>query len=248
MPGSWQSVPRAVLEVFFGRGLLAVADRRPNFARAYDLSERIVPLKHHSHRVDDLDARRRLLLQAAAALGVATARDIADYFRMKSAEVMPRLRELLDAGQLQQVRVEGWRETAYLHPNALLPSRIEARSLLSPFDPLIWHRQRAARLFAFDYRFEIFVPQAKRRWGTYVLPFLFGDRLVARVDLKSDRKTRTLHVLAAFSEPDSNTGAVAEALAVELRTLADWLNLSGIAVSRRGDLARRLAAACRRFA
>ncbi|MBI3706909.1 MAG: winged helix DNA-binding domain-containing protein, partial [Proteobacteria bacterium] len=161
-------------------------------------------------------------------------------------DTRPRLAELVEAGELRLVRVDGWRESAYLHPDAKLPRRIEARALLSPFDPVIWHRPRVARLFGFDYRFEIFVPQKQRRWGSYVLPFLLGDRLVARVDLKADRGARRLRVLAAYLEPDAKSGAVAEALAAELRTLAGWLGLPAVAVGRRGDFARALAAACRR--
>jgi uncharacterized protein YcaQ len=242
MEGAWQSVPRAVLEVYFGRGVLATADRRPNFARAYDLTERILPAEHHGRRVDRDEARRELLRQAARALGVATAGDLADYFRMKVGEARPRLAELVDSGELRPVHVEGWRELAYLHPDAQCPARIEARSLLSPFDPVVWYRPRAARLFGFDYRFEIFVPKEKRRWGAYVLPFLVGDRLVARVDLKADRTRRRLQVLAAFGESHAEPREVTGALAEELRTLAGWLGLESVAVGRRGDLARKLAA------
>ena len=245
MKGAWQSVPRAVLEAYFGRGVLAIADRRPNFARAYDLAERIVPAEHHGQVVDVEEAQRRLLAQAARALGVSTAADLADYFRMRGVPVRTRLAELVDNGDLRPIRVEGWREPAYLHADASLPDRVAARALISPFDPLIWHRPRTARLFDFDYRFEIFVPQEKRRWGTYVLPFLLGDRLVARVDLKADRVGRSLPVLATVGEPATNAGEVTEALAGELRTLAGWLGLESVTVGRRGGLARKLATALR---
>jgi uncharacterized protein YcaQ len=245
MEGAWQSVPRAVLEAHFGRGVLAVADRRPNFARAYDFAERVVPAEHHGRSVDALEARRQLLLQAARALGVAAASDLADYFRMKGAEARPRLDELAAAGELRTVRVEGWKEPAYLHPDAQLPDRVEARALLSPFDPVVWYRPRAARLFGFDYRFEIFVPAEKRKWGTYVLPFLLGDRLVARVDLKSDRPACCLRVLAAYCEPHAEPEDVTGPLAVELRALAEWLGFDSVHVGRRGGLARALARALR---
>jgi uncharacterized protein YcaQ len=246
IPGAWQSVPRAVLEAYFGRGVLAVADRRDNFARAYDLAERIVPPEHHGRTVSREEAQRELMRVAARALGVATAADLADYFRMRTPEARLRLGELAAAGELRVVHVEGWRETAYLHPDAALPDRVDGRALLSPFDPVVWYRPRAARLFGFDYRFEIFVPREKRRWGAYVLPFLHGDRLVARVDLKSDRPARRLRVLAAYAEPHADQGEVAAALAGELRAMAGWLGLESVAVGRRGDLARRLAAAVRR--
>jgi uncharacterized protein YcaQ len=245
IPGAWQSVPRSVLEAYFGRGVLAVADRRDNFARAYDLAERIVPPEHHGRTVGREEAQRELMRQAARALGVATAADLADYFRMRTPEARLRLGELAAAGELRMVRVEGWREPAYLHPDAALPDRVDARALLSPFDPVVWYRPRAARLFGFDYRFEIFVPREKRRWGAYVLPFLYGDRLVARVDLKSDRPRR-LRVLAAYAESHADHGEVATALANELRTMAGWLGLESVAVGRRGDFARPLAAAVRR--
>jgi uncharacterized protein YcaQ len=237
---AWQSVPRAVLEAFFGQGVLAISDRRPNFARAYDLSERVIPGEHHGRNIAEDEARRELLRQAARALGVATASDLIDYFRMSRSEARPRLTELVESGELLDVRVEGWREPAYLYPQAPPPKEINACALLSPFDPVIWFRPRAARLFDFDYRFEIFVPQEKRRWGVYVLPFLLGDRLVARVDLKADRAGRRLLVLAAMRESHSDEVMVSQALTAELIVLAGWLGLTSIVVGRRGDLARRL--------
>src|SRR5262249_42121379 len=151
--------------------------------------------------------------------GVGTAADLADYYRMPVREARPRLAELVEEGALRAVRVEGWRAPAYLHAAARLPARVEAAALLSPFDPLVWFRPRAARLFDFDYRSEIFVPREQRRWGYYVMPFLLGDRLVARVDLKADRPGRRLLVRAAYLEPQAQAEPVAGALAAELRTL-----------------------------
>jgi uncharacterized protein YcaQ len=242
--GAWVgTVPRAVLEAHFGRGALAVAGRRPDFSRLFDLAERLIPPEHHGREVSRDEAQRALLLVAARSHGVGTADDLADYYRMPIREARPRLDELVEAGELRRVRVEGWREPAYLHEEARLPRRIDAASLLSPFDPLVWYRPRVARLFDFEYRIEIFVPGPKRRWGYYVLPFLLGERLVARVDLKADRAGRRLLVLAAYLEPHARPEPVAAALAAELATLARWLDLDSVAVEQRGDLARPLAAA-----
>jgi uncharacterized protein len=243
---SWfASVPRAVLEAHFGRGLLAIADRRPNFARLYDLSERVVPAEHHGRAVDRQDAQRELVRRAARSHGIGAVSDLADYYRMKVGDVRPRLAELVDAGEVIATRVEGWRETAYLDGAARAPKQIEARALLSPFDPVVWFRARAVRLFDFEFRFEIFVPEPKRRWGCYVLPFLFNDRLVARVDLRADRADCCLRVVASYLEKGQIAPVVAEALATELRSLATWLQLDAILVEPKGDLARPLKAAVR---
>ncbi|HXI42472.1 MAG TPA: crosslink repair DNA glycosylase YcaQ family protein [Bryobacteraceae bacterium] len=237
------TIPRAVLEAHFGRGKLAVAQRRPNFSRVFDLAERLIPAQHHQRRVEREDAQRELLGQAARAHGVGTAADLADYYRMPIREARPLLVELVAAGQLRHVRVEGWLETAYLHQDATSPGRINAAALLSPFDPVIWYRDRAARLFGFDYRVEIYLPQEKRRWGYYVLPFLLGDRLVARLDLKADRGARRLLVLAAHLEAHAKPGQVAEPLARELRTMAGWLGFDAVKVMCRFGLAKALTAA-----
>jgi uncharacterized protein len=236
------TVPRATLEAHFGRGALAIAVRRPDFSRLYDLAERVIPLEHHSRTIGLEDAQRQLLRQAARSHGIGTAADLADYYRMPVRVARDRLAELIEAGELRQVRVEGWREPAYLHPEAKLPPRIEAASLLSPFDPVVWYRPRTERLFHFEYRLEIYVPREKRRWGYYVLPFLLGDRLVARVDLKADRPARRLQVLAAYLEPNANSTAVAEALTQELQSWAAWLDLDSVAVNRHNRFARTLAA------
>jgi uncharacterized protein YcaQ len=241
IPGAWVTVPRAVLEAHFGRGLLAVADRRPNFARAFDLAERLLPPEHHGRQVGLEEAQRELLRLAARSHGIGTAADLADYYRMSIREARPRLAELVEAGELREVRVEGWRELAYLHAEARMPARVDAATLVSPFDPVVWYRARVARLFGFDYRIEIFVPREKRKWGYYVLPFLLGDRLVARVDLKADRSTRRLRVLAANLEPHAEPAVVIEPLAAELRTMAAWLGLESVAVENRRDFAGQLA-------
>ena len=248
LPGSWYgSVPRAVLEACFGRGQLAVTARRENFSRVFDLAERVIPEEHYHRLLDRHESQRELLRIAARACGVGTAADLADYFRMKVGEARPRIDELAAAGDLRQVHVEGWREAAYVprdgDTTAAAGRSIDARALLSPFDPLIWFRPRTKRLFHFDYRFEIFVPAAKRKWGSYVLPFLMGERLTARVDLKSDRANSRLRVLGAYLEPWADADAVAPALAAELHTLAAWLRLDAVRVGRRGEFARPLSSA-----
>jgi len=146
------------------------------------------------------------------------------------------LNELVEDGPLRVVKVEGWREPGYLHCEAALPARVRAAALLSPFDPLIWTRPRVARLFGFDYRVEIFVPPAKRKFGFYVLPFLLGEGLVARVDLKADRSDGRLNVKGAWIEAGADSEKVAPALGTELRTLARWLGLDQVAIGRRGNL------------
>jgi uncharacterized protein YcaQ len=242
--GTWfRSTQRAMLEAHLGRGVLAVAGRLPNFARVFDLSERVVAAEHHRREVEIEDAQRALLRIAASACGVATAADLADYFRMPIRDARARIAELVEAGELREVRVEGWREIAYLDPAAPSPRRIAAAAILSPFDPVVWFRPRAKRLFDFDYRIEIYVPPEKRKFGYYVLPFLFGDRIPARVDLKADRAGRRLLVMSAHLEAHADPDAVAPALATELRALAHWLELDSIRVARRGNLASKLARA-----
>jgi uncharacterized protein len=234
-----------VLEAHFGFGRLAVVERLPNFARVYDLAERVIPAEIHGRRIEHAEAQRELLRLAARSHGVGTAGDLADYYRMPIREARRHIDELIEARELHEARVEGWREPAYLYRKARAGKKIEAAALLSPFDPLIWYRPRVARLFGFDYRIEIFTPQEKRRWGYYVLPFLLGERLVARVDLKADRAAGRLLVLAAYLEVGADPGAVADALEGELSAMAAWLELDSVSVERRGDLARRLAAAVR---
>jgi uncharacterized protein YcaQ len=248
LPGSWYgTVPRAVLEACFGRGQLAVTARRDNFSRVFDLVERVIPHEHLHRLVDRHESQRELLRIAARACGVGTAADLADYFRMKVGEARPRIHELVTVGDLRLVHVEGWREPACvprdLDDSARGRRPIDARALLSPFDPLIWFRPRTKRLFHFDYRFEIFVPAQKRKWGSYVLPFLMGDRLAARVDVKADRHNNRLAVPGAYLEPGADADTVAPALASELHSLAVWLGLDRVRVGRRGGLAAPLRAA-----
>jgi uncharacterized protein YcaQ len=245
-PGDWhRSVPRAALEQHFGVGSLAVRRRLANFQRVYDLTERVIDETHRIRSVDDDDARRELLRRAAGACGIATLHDLADYYRMSPREARPRVMELVEDNSLLEVQVEGWEQNAYLASGARIPRSVNRSALLSPFDPLVWYRPRAERLFGFHYRIEIYVPEAKRRWGYYVLPFLYGDQLVARVDLKAERRASTLQVRAAHLEPGANESETAAALANELAALAAWLGLEVVAVGRKGNLARALRRAAR---
>ena len=242
--GDWhRSMPRWSLEYHFGQGSIAVANRLPNFQREYDLPERLIDAAHLEKRLSRDDAQRELLRQASRSCGISTTRDLADYYRMSPREASPRIQELIEAGALQEVQVEGWRERGLLSRDAVIPRRINAATLLSPFDPVVWFRPRAERLFDFHYRIEIYVPAAKRKWGYYVLPFLMGDRIVARVDLKADRKNEQLLVLAAHEEAGVDSGKAGRKLAAELANLASWLSLDSVRVSRRGAFARTLAAA-----
>ena len=233
-------MPRWALEYHFGFGRVAVKERLANFQRVYDLPERLVGAQHLETSLADEEAQRSLLRIAARGCGVATLHDLADYFRMSPRDARPRIRELVEEGSLSEVNVENWSETAYLDTSARTPRCVERETLLSPFDPLIWFRPRAERLFDFHYRIEIYVPEAKRRWGYYVLPFLMGDRLAARVDLKAERKSRTLLVRAAHLEECADGPATADSLAAELRRLSAWLGLDSIAVGRKGSLSRVL--------
>jgi uncharacterized protein len=242
---SWGDHKRAT-EYLFWTGQLAVAHRLPSFERVYDLPERVLPpATLRAPTPDPADAHRALLRRAAGALGVATAADLADYFRIRKTPARARVAELVDAGELVAVEVEGWREPGLVDPDAAEPRRAEARTLVSPFDSLVWDRARTERLFDFHYRIEIYTPPGKRRFGYYVLPFLLGDRLVARVDLKADRAAGALAVRGVFAEPGVERRATAAALADELRAMAGWLELDRVTVAAKGDLARDLRAAMR---
>jgi uncharacterized protein YcaQ len=238
------TLAKCALEGHFARGTLGIADRKnPGAARVYDLAERVIPATQYERVVDRTEAKRELLRLAAQAHGIGTIDDLADYYRIPLREAKRHIADLVTSGDVREVHVEGWREPAYLHRDAALPRRLIAAALLSPFDPVVWYRPRVARLFEFAYLLEIWVPAAKRRWGYYVLPFLCGERLVARVDLKADRTARRLLVLAAYCESHADRETVARALGVELRAVATWLNLLDVSVERRGNFARALAAA-----
>ena len=228
---------KVALEHLFFTGQIAAA-RRIHFERRYDLTERVLPPAiRDAPTPSRADAQRELIRIAAGALGVATESDLGDYFRLPRAASKAGVAELVGAGELEPVEVEGWEVPAYLWPSARRPRTLQARALLAPFDPLIWFRPRTERLFGFRYRIEIYTPAPKRIYGYYVLPFLLGDTLVGRVDLKSDRDGGTLLVRGAFAEEGVDRVHVAVELATELRRAASWLGLRDITVSDRGDLA-----------
>jgi len=241
-PGDWhRSVPRWALEHHFGRGSLAVRRRLPNFQRVYDLPERVLPVEVLGQDVDAADGHRALIERAAASLGVATLGDLADYYRLSPREATPRVAELVEAGRLLPVAVEGWKDTAYLAPGARIPRSMEGAGLLSPFDPVTWCRPRAERLYGFEYRIEIYVPAPKRRWGYYVLPFRLGDRIAARVDLKADRPKKRLLIQRAYLEPGAPPAETALSLRAELSALAAWLALEKVVPVARDRFTRSLA-------
>ncbi|MBV8393844.1 MAG: YcaQ family DNA glycosylase [Alphaproteobacteria bacterium] len=234
--GAWWgwSDGKLALEWLFFAGELTTATRRGTFERVYDLTERVLPAAIQALPTPDPDdAQRELLRISARAMGVATETDLRDYFRLGVADTKARLAELIEAGDLVQVDVEGWQKPGYLDPEARQPRRIEARALLAPFDPLIWERDRTHRIFDFFYRIEIYTPVAKRKHGYYVLPFLLGDQLVGRVDLKADRQNDRLVAHAIHVEPGIARRSVEGPLREELRLMADWLGLSGLSLPKR---------------
>jgi uncharacterized protein YcaQ len=234
----WSDCKRAV-EWLFWVGRLTTANRR-NFERIYDLSERVFP-NFRPEEVSETEGHRMLIQVAAKALGIATATDLCDYFRLVPKVGRRGIEELVAAGELIQVKVDGWSQPALLDPKARLPRQLEVKALVSPFDPLLWDRRRAERLFGFRYRIEIYTPAHKREHGYYVVPFLLGDAFVARLDLKADRATGTLRVLSAHHEPAVDPKEVVEPLGAELAELARWLKLERIVVNKRGNLAAALA-------
>ena len=241
--GWWEwSDSKTALEWLFWSGQVTTSTRR-NFERVYDLTERVFPQLYNGDVPDRVVAQRELVATAARALGIATENDLGDYFRLKINDTRPRILELVEAGELLKVKVEGWTQAAYLSSKARIPRSLDLSAFLSPFDPLLWERKRTERLFGFRYRIEIYTPAAQRQHGYYVLPFLFGQNFVARVDLKADRTSSSLRVVGAFAEPQTEPKNFIHAVAGELRSMADWLGLEKIVISRNGDLAPMLRSA-----
>lgn len=241
---NWSSV-KTVLEWLFYVGEVTSAYRNTQFERVYDLPERVLPravLERATPTPEE--SVRELVRRAAAALGVASEYCLRDYFRTRPEPTRAAIADLVEAGELLPVRVEGWDRPTYLWHTARHPRAVHARALLSPFDSLIFERARLESLFGFSYRIEIYVPEPRRVYGYYVYPFLLGDRFVARVDLKADRKAGVLRVNSAWLEPADavEVGEIAVELMAELETMAKWLGLGGIQVLPRGDLAPALVA------
>lgn len=245
--GPWWdwSAEKYALEWLFAAGEVTVAGRR-GFERLYDLPERVLPPSMLAGaEPDEPEAQRRLLLHSARALGVATEKDLRDYFRFEPGDSKARLAELVEEGALLPVRVQGWQAQAYCPADAVIPRKVAASALLSPFDSLVWERARTERLFDFRYRLEIYTPQHKRVYGYYVLPFLFGERLVARVDLRAERAGGQLVVHAVHDETPGPDEAAWSMLAERLDEMADWLGLQRVTVHCRRPSGVRLKALLR---
>ncbi len=236
----WDDVKRG-LEYLFWSGRVTTSRRTNGFERLYDVTERVIPAAVLALPTPSReDAQRELVRIAARAHGVATERDLRDYFRLRVDEGRVAVASLVEEGALEPVRVEGWRDVAYLSQGAAVPRWVRRSALLSPFDPLVWERSRTSRLFGVDYRIEIYVPAARRVYGYYCLLFLHDEGIRARVDLKADRRSGVLRVLAAWREPGAVPGGTAEALAADLRRAASWQGLDEVVVEPRGDLASEL--------
>lgn len=236
----WSDAKRA-FEWLFWAGRITTSSRR-GFERLYDLPDRVIPRDVLARPVpSEADAQRELLRIAARALGIGTAACLRDYFRQSPEAAKAHIPELVEAGEIRPVEVAGWsRQPVYVHKDARMPRRVEARALLTPFDPLVFERTRTERLFNFRYRIEIYTPADKRQHGYYVLPFLLNEALVARTDVKADRPASVLRVHAAFAEPDAPPETASE-LAAELRLLQQWLQLDAVEITPAGDLGPKLA-------
>lgn len=230
---------KVALEALFFEGRLSARRRRSDFARVYDITERVIDAKVLAiPEVPEHEARKALLVLAARHHGVGTLDDLSDYHRQGLTACRTPIAELVEEGRLIAVEVAGWEQPAFMHPDTVIPRAVEARALLSPFDPVVWRRQRAQRMFGFHYRIEIYTPKPKRRYGYYVLPFLLGDQIVGRVDLKADRAAGVLRAQASWIEPahEARAALVADELWSELRAMAAWLELDRVEATDRGNL------------
>ncbi len=235
----WDEVKRG-LERMFRVGEVVSAGRT-NFERTYALPEQVMSAELHGRELPREEAVHRLMERSARAHGIGTLSDLADYYRLKTADARPALHRLVDEGVVREVTVPGWGRPAYLHRDARIPRRVETTALLSPFDPVVWERARALRMFGFHYRIEIYTPAPRRRFGYYTLPVLVDEALVGRIDLKNDRQRGVLRVQSAWRE-EGVPDAVAERVVPALRELAAWQGLDALEVVDRGDLARAVAA------
>ncbi len=252
-PGSWWNTGnvKAALDYLFITGRVAVASR-PHFQRRY--GDPVAVWGHHPREgAPRAEAARQALFDhALGATGVGTPKDIADHFRLPATQARHLAASAVERGLASWVAVEGWGEDALLASGAADPGRATGAALLSPFDPVCWYRDRLLRMFGVHYRIEIYTPGPKREFGYYSLPFLLGDQIVGRVDLKADRKAKALMVQSAWAEQQAAPGsrrrtddAVAAAVAAELGIAAGWLGLDRITVAERGTLAGSLADALR---
>ncbi|CAN5206678.1 winged helix-turn-helix domain-containing protein [soil metagenome] len=225
------SAGRAALDFHHMRGTLALSWRDDRMTAHFDLADRVIPARWFQAEVPPPEeAERALLLRAVKAMGLGTAADVADHHRQHTPRSRRHLASLAATGAITEIEVQGWRGPVYADPDLVIPRQVDACALVNPFDPLVWFRDRTLRLFGMDYRIEIYVPAAKRRFGYYALPFLLGEHLVARVDLKLDRSAGRLLVQQATAEPDIDPAAVAGPLAGELQDWATWLGAADIAV------------------
>jgi uncharacterized protein YcaQ len=241
--GSWWgwSDAKIAVEALFFQGDVTAAFRTNGFERVYDLTERVIPERYfNATALSAEDAKRELVRRSAQAHGIATSKDLRDYFRLPVEGFAQAVAELVDSGELVETKVTGWKQQAYRWHESK-PKRVDARAVLAPFDPLIWERDRTERIFGMRYRIEIYTPEPKREYGYYVLPFLLGEDLVGRVDLKADRKAGVMRVQSAHRDSALPDEDIVEPLAETLREMADWLGLDDVSATGKGELGKPLA-------
>jgi uncharacterized protein len=243
--GGWWgwSKNKLALETLFDQGLVTTA-KREGFERFYDVPERVIPTEILALPTPkERDAFLTLIDLAGQTLGIGTAFDLRDYFRLPVAEAARAMSDAVEAGILLPASVEGWKQPAYIHRHAKLPRKAGVTALVSPFDPICWYRERAERLFSFHYRIELYTPASKRKFGYYVLPFLHGDRFAGRVCLKADRQAGVLLANQCHVEDSCDHREIADALSQELNKMSAWLGLQGIQLGDKGNLAKSMQSA-----